>query len=208
MATKKTTTEKPESTLAEDAAALLAATAPAAVIPPLAEPLVVGKQQEQQQSDADKVDAAKARLAAALAAATPAKKFYEAHNSNRLIKSQGLQFQFSPYQHSGGTWMGTYAAEKPNEIAALDALVAEGKSAVYPLTEEEYANCQKKKAVTLQGLGQSLIHSEVQAQSQPSANPADTLNTEPAQAPVEPPVESVDSLAIGESKMPEPAASA
>ena len=131
------------------------------------------------------------------------KRFFHALNSNRFVKSKSFQFSFSPYQHVGGMWMGTYATDDTEQIAALDELVAGGKSAVTPLTPEEYDHCQKKKAETLKGLGQSLIHSEAQLSPQ-SASPAAALNTEPpAPEPPAPPVESVDALALGESKMPE-----
>lgn len=138
-----------------------------------------------------------------------AKKYYEAHNSNRLIKGKdGLMFQFSPYAHTAGTWMGLFATDKANEIAALDELVASGKSAVYALTELEYSNCVKKKAVTLQGLGTSLIHSEVSDSPLPSVNHAVPLNPEPNPADqASPVVEGVDSLQLGNTKMAdEPAA--
>jgi hypothetical protein len=139
------------------------------------------------------------------------KKFYHALNSNRLIQSDGLMFQFSPYLHAGGIWMGTFATDNPAEIKAIEALPGFGtpKCAVSSLTEEEYTECQKKKLATSQSLGQSLIHSEAQSQSRLSASPAEALNTEPNPPPApEPPIAGADSLELGESKMPGEPASA
>ena len=136
----------------------------------------------------------------------PKMKYYQAMNSNRLIKSDGIQFSFSPYQHVGGTWFGTFATDKSEEILALDKLVTGETSPVTELTKEQYDDCLKKKAGTLTSLGQSLIHSEVQSQSRPSANLAAPLNTEPEPpAPPAPPVDGVQSLELGESKMPDAA---
>ncbi len=139
------------------------------------------------------------------------RKFYHAMNSNQFIESNGLMFSFSPYQHLCGTWFGTYATDKANEVAALDKVVDAQKihgihARVTELTQEEHQACLKKKAGTLQSLGQSLIHSEVSSESLPSVSHAVPLNTEPQPpaAPL-PPVESVDALALGESKMPETA---
>jgi len=194
---KKTAKTAEQTTLEQDAKELLEATAPG-VVTPVSEPLPLAEQQQQQvdQNTPENIALSK----------PPVKKFYEAQNSNRIIKSNGLEFSFSPYAHVGGTWMGTFATDVPEQIEALDKLLATGKSAIYSLTEEQYANCLKKKAVTLQGLGESLIHSEAQSQPSRSANPADQLNTEPnPPAPAAPPVESVADIAVGESKMPEAA---
>ena len=142
---------------------------------------------------------------------TPRKKFYEAMNSNQFIESNSLMFAFSPYQHCAGIWFGTFVTDKPNEIAALDKLVAEQKhhgvhARVKEITPEEYDKCVKKKAVTLQSLGQSLIHSEVSSESLPSVSHAVPLDSElQTQAPAVQPAVGVESMELGEAKMPAPA---
>ncbi len=137
----------------------------------------------------------------------PVKKFYHALNSNRLIKSRGFQFSFSPYQHVGGTYMGVYAAEATDQIAALDELVTGKKSAVTEITEEEYLDNLKKKADVLRSSGQSLIHLEVSASPPQPATVAAPLDSEPAVPPPAPVVENpADALMTGKVESEQPGA--
>lgn len=132
----------------------------------------------------------------------PARKHYEAHNSNRAIRGETLDFHFSPYAHLGGTWMGTYSTENPKEIAELDKLVESKKVAVYSMTDLEYENALKKKGQSLQNLGPSLIHSEAAvSRTQASVKAADPLDTEP-KAPEPLKTESADTLELADTKVP------
>jgi hypothetical protein len=135
----------------------------------------------------------------------PILKHYEAHNSNRAINGPTRQYHFSPYVHLAGTWMGTYSTDDPIEQSELDAMVKSGKHGVYAMTSKDHENAMKKKAHTLQGLGQSLIHSEQAIRrGQPSAQTAAPLDTEPV--PPKPPVpESAATIQTGDSKVPEAA---
>jgi hypothetical protein len=166
----------------------MAATEPGAVIPK-SEPLPVAQQQQPQQSLSN----------------PPVKRFFHAMNSSAFIHSDGLAFSFSPYLHAAGTWFGTYATEKADEIAALVKLVGKRIEEI-PLAEWEA--CQKKKAQALQSLGQSLIHSEVSSDSRPSVKDAVPLNTEPLPplATAQPVIAGAESLSLGESKAPDAAA--
>jgi hypothetical protein len=136
--------------------------------------------------------------------AAPPRKYYEAQNSNRALQSNGLVFKFSPYAHTGGTWFGTYTTDDKVQIAALDKLASAPTSGVFEISETDYQNCVKKKEHTLQGLGQSLIHLEQSNLSNRYANHAAPLDTEPLPPPPEaPPVEGIDALSLGITKMPE-----
>ena len=71
-------------------------------------------------------------------------KYYHAENSNRVIVSNRIGFNFEPVQRFGGTWRGIFEAKTQEHADALDALVKDPKSAVTELTEEEYR--KKKKS--------------------------------------------------------------
>lgn len=77
---------------------------------------------------------------------TPITKFYHAENSNRTIKSKGVNFYFTPYQLLAGTWHGLYKTAKANEQEALDELIKDPISAVTAVDEKEYVRCLQKKA--------------------------------------------------------------
>jgi hypothetical protein len=119
-------------------------------------------------------------------------KFYEAVNCNRTIVSEGLAFNFAPYELIG-TWHGVFATEKPEEIKALDALL-EAKAGVYSLTEEQYNACIKKKTSAQNSYSGSLAASVPlpSKEGAPSAAPAIDANLQPQ--PVEPPVAPLENV--------------
>ena len=77
------------------------------------------------------------------------RKCYEADNSNRRIRSQGMDFPFNNYDIVAGSWRGVYVSEDPAEIAALDALTADPRNAVKEIPESEYEAKAKKKLTPL-----------------------------------------------------------
>jgi hypothetical protein len=76
-------------------------------------------------------------------------KFFHSENSNRVIKSQGLAFQFESYEIFGGAWRGTFATQDEGQIAALLALTSNARSGVTEIDKETFEAKSKKKVVAL-----------------------------------------------------------
>lgn len=70
---------------------------------------------------------------------------FHTDNANRKIKAQGFEFSFTPYAQVGGAWKGLIATEDESQIIALQSLVAEPRSGVTEITEQEFESLGKKK---------------------------------------------------------------
>lgn len=104
--------------------------------------------------------------------------YFLAVNSNRVIESQGLEFQFDPITMESGVWVGVYKTDDEAQVTALQALADDpNSSGVYSLTQAEYDLKVKKKA-------QSLLNSKVlkdvspRAKRSPSAEPVEAEDAE------------------------------
>lgn len=101
------------------------------------------------------------------------KHYYLAINSNRIITSNGLDFNFDPVTMEAGVWIGVFATDVEEQVVALNALVEKpNESGVYPLTAEQYDAKVKKKAQTLLDY-KVLKNVSTASRVVPSANPAE-----------------------------------
>lgn len=111
--------------------------------------------------------------------------FYHVTNCNRTIRAGALSFNFVPYEHTG-CWLGVYEATDPAEIAALDGLVADKKSGVTAITQNEYHDALKKKKQASQGYSNSLASSAPNpSESAAAPSVGQPVDTNPSPAPVE-----------------------
>lgn len=68
-------------------------------------------------------------------------------NANRVVKANGLSFRFPVTDSIGGVWQGVLSTDKPDELAALDAVIAAG-GGIREITVERFTQEleSKKKA--------------------------------------------------------------
>jgi hypothetical protein len=72
-------------------------------------------------------------------------KYYHTSNATKPLKTMGFEFKFVAYNNLGGVWRGVLETTQADEQAALDGLVANPKSGVTEITEEQYNERLKKK---------------------------------------------------------------
>lgn len=82
-------------------------------------------------------------------------KFYHIENANRSITLGKFSIQFHPYEMCG-SWLGVYSTDKSDEIASLDEGIKNPRSGITSISELEYTNALKKKAVASGGYMPSL----------------------------------------------------
>jgi hypothetical protein len=85
-------------------------------------------------------------------------RYFHAENCNRNIRLEkgAFRFAFDPYTYCGGSWSGIYRTSSPGEIAELEQLVQQPRSAVTEIGEAEFVVCMKKKQTTQRNSGISL----------------------------------------------------
>jgi hypothetical protein len=76
------------------------------------------------------------------------RKWFKAENTNRAIRSHGMQFVFDNYGQMAGTWRGVFTTADDTEIAALSALANDCRQPVWEIAEEEYNSLLQKKTMT------------------------------------------------------------
>lgn len=124
--------------------------------------------------------------------------FYHATNSNRNITSAGFNFSFHHYTTSPSV-MGVLATDKPDEIAALDALAENPKSGITVIDEREYRSGIGQKRLASDSYAPTLMANTPTpgVQRRPTNEAVDTSPTAP-----EPPILPVDSVAEAISIVP------
>ena len=138
-------------------------------------------------------------------------KFYHAENARRtfgvtvkkdaasgqIIRSPGIFFE--GYDIIAGSLFGVYKTDDASEIAILDALVKDRKSAVTEISEAEYTSTLQKKTLALQSSEPS---NRASAPAQPLKGPGAVVVEEPsAPAVKEKAIETTeDALKVGDAE--------
>lgn len=82
-------------------------------------------------------------------------RYFHVENCNRHVLGDGHRFTFEPYENVGGCWFGVLATSDPEEIAALEKICADKKSAVTETDAAEFSKAQKKKSLAQPNFGPS-----------------------------------------------------
>lgn len=139
-----------------------------------------------------------------------AQKCYHIENSNRIVESCGIKFQFTHYYHLSGCWLGIFSTKIPAEQAALKKLVDDKRSGVTEITAAEFGKCveRMKRNRGLEYISvQPVIATSGVLGMAVNDLPAEPVTGEMPSEPVEPelePLQNVNAaLSIGEAQNPE-----
>lgn len=111
-----------------------------------------------------------------------ATKYYHAQNAGRTLA--GINFDI--YAIVGGSAFGVYATDNAAQIKALDALVADKRSAVTSITVDEYESAVKKKPSSLTSFPPSTPPPVPPSAGTPLKGATGAVVVEAGSAPVEP----------------------